>query len=567
MSGPLLRIEDLAIAFGRGEGRVNTVEGVNLSLNAGETLALVGESGSGKSITALSIPQLLPYPLASHPVGSIRLDDQELIGASAARLRALRGGTLGMIFQEPMTSLNPLHTLEKQIGETLRIHQGMTPAAARDRIIELLELVRLPEASARLGAFPHQLSGGQRQRVMIAMAIANRPRLLIADEPTTALDVTIQAEILELLADLKRRLNMAMLFISHDLNVVRRIADRVAVMQQGRVVEQGEVAMVFSQPRHAYTRMLLSAEPAGRPAPVAAADPLLAVRDLRVWFPRRGGLLKRVESHLKAVDGVDLQVRPGETLGVVGESGSGKTTLGMALLRLQPARGEIRFEGRDISVLGKRALRPLRRELQVVFQDPFGSLSPRMSVEQIISEGLGVHDVGADAGDRGRLSRQALEEVGLDPAIAERFPHELSGGQRQRVAVARAIVLKPRLIVLDEPTSALDRSVQSQLVELLRTLQARHGLAYIFISHDLKVVRAMSHRMLVMQGGRVVESGSAEQVFTDPRDPYTQRLLAAALDTGGNPAPRQGDDCYHSPHGTTRHCSGGPAQRRQIHHL
>ncbi|MEX0386513.1 ABC transporter ATP-binding protein [Spiribacter onubensis] len=531
MTTPLLRIEDLAIAFGAGNRETPTVQGVNLSLDAGETLALVGESGSGKSITALSIPQLLPYPLASHPAGSVQLDGEELIGATTARLRALRGGTLGMVFQEPMTSLNPLHTLEKQIGETLRIHQGMTPVAARDRIVELLELVRLPEASARLGAFPHQLSGGQRQRVMIAMAIANNPRLLIADEPTTALDVTIQAEILTLLGDLKRRLGMAMLFISHDLNVVRRIADRVAVMQQGKVVEQGEVEAVFSRPRHGYTRMLLSAEPTGRPAAVPDADPVLSVRDLRVWFPRRAGLLRRVNSHLKAVDGVNLTVRPGETLGVVGESGSGKTTLGMALLRLQSARGEILFQGRDISALDKRSLRPLRRELQVVFQDPFGSLSPRMSVEQIVGEGLGVHGIGRDATERGQRARGALEEVGLDPAVAERFPHELSGGQRQRVAVARAIVLKPRLIVLDEPTSALDRSVQSQLVELLRTLQSRHGLAYIFISHDLKVVRAMSHRMIVMQAGRVMESGSAEQVFTDPRDPYTQRLLAAALET------------------------------------
>ena len=525
----LLQIEDLSIAFGRGGRQTPVVQGVNLTLNARETLALVGESGSGKSITALSVPQLLPYPLASHPTGRITLEGESLLGASTATLRRFRGGALGMVFQEPMTSLNPVHTLEKQIGETLRIHQGLGAAAARDRIVELLEMVRLPEASARLGAFPHQLSGGQRQRVMIAMAIANNPRLLIADEPTTALDVTIQAEILELLADLKQRLDMAMLLISHDLNVVRRVADRVAVMQQGRMVEQGEAERVFDQPRNEYTRALIAAEPSGRPRPVANTQTLLEARDLRVWFPRRGGLLKRVTGYLKAVDGIDLQVGAGETLGVVGESGSGKTTLGMALLRLQAATGEIRFEGRDISRLGKGALRPLRRRLQVVFQDPYGSLSPRMSVEQIIGEGLAVHRIGADAAERGALAREALAEVGLDPALAERFPHELSGGQRQRVAVARAIVLKPAVVVLDEPTSALDRSVQTQLVELLRTLQARHGLAYVFISHDLKIVRAMSHRMLVMQDGKVVEAGPAERIFTDPRAAYTQRLLAAAL--------------------------------------
>ena len=525
----LLEIEGLSVAFGHGADRAEVVQDVNLAVDAGETLALVGESGSGKSVTALSIPQLLPYPQASHPRGIIRFNGESLLGASADRLRALRGGALGMVFQEPMTSLNPLHSIEKQIGETLRIHQGLSATAARARCIELLELVRLPEAAARLGAFPHQLSGGQRQRVMIAMAIANNPRLLIADEPTTALDVTIQAEILALLADLKRRLGMAMLFISHDLGVVRRIADRVAVMQGGRIVEQGEIGAVFGEPRHAYTRMLLEAEPSGRPAAVPNAPPVLEAEQLRVWFPRRGGLLRRVRDHLKAVDGVDLAIQPGETLGVVGESGSGKTTLGMALLRLQAARGVIRFEGRDISRLPGRQLRPLRRRLQVVFQDPFASLSPRLSVAQIIGEGLAVHGLGGDRAGREALAREALEEVGLDPALAGRFPHELSGGQRQRVAVARALVLKPRLIVLDEPTSALDRSVQAQLVDLLRALQARHGLAYLFISHDLKVVRAMSHRALVMQAGQVVEAGSAEQIFTAPRHSYTQRLLEAAL--------------------------------------
>ena len=529
MSVPLLAVENLAVSFGRGEQETRAVRGVSFSLQVGQTTALVGESGSGKSVSALSIPRLLPYPLAHHPSGSIRYQGEELINAPESRLRGLRGGDIGMVFQEPMTSLNPLHTIEKQIGETLRIHQGMTPAAARDRIVELLELVRLPEAAARLSAFPHQLSGGQRQRVMIAMAIANNPRLLIADEPTTALDVTIQAEILDLLRDLRDRLGMALLFISHDLNVVRHIADHVVVMQQGQVVEEGRVETVFNEPSAAYTQMLMAAEPSGEPVPVSDDEPLLTARGLSVDFPRRGGLLKRIVDHHWAVRDVDLSVRPGETLGVVGESGSGKTTLGMALLRLQKASGEINFAGQAIAGMKKQTLRPLRRAMQVVFQDPFGSLSPRLSIEQIVGEGLAVHRIGADASERADLVRQALKEVGLEPALAERFPHELSGGQRQRVAVARAIVLRPQLIVLDEPTSALDRSVQRQLIELLRDLQARHRLAYIFISHDLKVVRAMSHRVMVMRAGEVVESGDAEAIFRHPQHPYTQRLLQAAL--------------------------------------
>lgn len=530
MTAPLLAVEKLAVSFGHGEQETRAVSDVSFTLRAGQTTALVGESGSGKSVSALSIPRLLPYPLAHHPAGSIRYEGEELIDAPEKRLRQLRGGDIGMVFQEPMTSLNPLHTIEKQIGETLRIHQGMSEAAARERIVELLELVQLPEAAARLGAFPHQLSGGQRQRVMIAMAIANHPRLLIADEPTTALDVTIQAEILRLLKDLRDRLGMALLFISHDLNVVRHIADDVVVMQRGRVVEQGGVAQVFQHPTHAYTQMLIAAEPAGVPAPLIEGPPVMQAQAVSVDFPRRGGLFKRIVDHHWAVRDVDLLVRPGETLGVVGESGSGKTTLGMALLRLQKAEGEIRFGGRDIARLKKQALRPMRRALQVVFQDPFGSLSPRMSIEQIIGEGLSVHRIGADATERRELVRQALCEVGLDPVLAERFPHELSGGQRQRVAVARAIVLRPELIVLDEPTSALDRSVQSQLIDLLRDLQAKHRLAYLFISHDLKVVRAMSHRVMVMRAGEVIESGEAEQIFRAPKHPYTQRLLQAALE-------------------------------------
>ncbi len=531
MTKPLLAIEDLRVTFGRGQAAVTAVDGVSLTLNAGQTLALVGESGSGKSVTALSIPQLLPYPLAQHPTGSITLAGQSVLNASEKVLQGLRGGMLGMIFQEPMTSLNPLHTLEKQIGETLRIHQALTAAQARDRIVDLLEQVRLPEASARLRAYPHQLSGGQRQRVMIAMAIANNPRLLIADEPTTALDVTIQSEILELLADLRKRLNMAMLFISHDLNVVRRIADHVAVMQAGRVVEQGRIDAVFNQPQQTYTQALLKAEPSGQPASVPNGAALLEARNMRVWFAQKSGFLQRVQSHVKAVDGVDLAVRAGETVGIVGESGSGKTTLAMALLRLQSARGQIKFAGRDLMALDKSALRNLRRDVQVVFQDPYGSLSPRLSVAQIIGEGLSVHARDQDAAAHAARVDQALVEVGLAPELAKRFPHELSGGQRQRIAVARALVLKPRLIVLDEPTSALDRTVQRQLIELLRDLQARHGLAYVFISHDLSVVRAMSHQVIVMQAGRVVETGPVEQIFHHPQQPYTQRLLAAALET------------------------------------
>jgi microcin C transport system ATP-binding protein len=528
----LLEIDDLAVTFGEGARAVPAVEGVSLTLEAGETLALVGESGSGKSVTALSILRLLPYPHARHPRGAIRFRGESVLDAPPAKLRALRGGAVGMIFQEPMTSLNPLHTVEKQIGESLRIHRGLDRAGARERTLELLRLVRLPEPERRLQSYPHELSGGQRQRVMIAMALANDPALLIADEPTTALDVTIQAEILELLRDLKQRLGMAMLFISHDLNVVRRVADRVAVMRHGRVVEQGRMQEVFRRPRHEYTGALLNAEPSGHPAPADSGAAVLEAEHLRVAF-RTGaqGLFQRRREFV-AVDDVSLAVRPGETLGIVGESGSGKTTLAMALLRLQPATGSIRFEQRDITRLRARSLRPLRRGLQVVFQDPYGSLSPRMSVEDIIAEGLGVHRIARSPEERRSRVAEALQEVGLTPELAQRFPHELSGGQRQRVAVARALVLKPKVVVLDEPTSALDRSVQSQLVKLLRDLQARHRLAYLFISHDLAVVRAMSHRILVMQDGRVVESADTETLFARPREAYTRRLLAAALGGG-----------------------------------
>ncbi|MGH7112464.1 MAG: ABC transporter ATP-binding protein, partial [Stellaceae bacterium] len=512
---------------------VAAVRDLSFDLDRGETLALVGESGSGKSVTALSLMQLLPYPGAMHGAGSsIRLaGEDELIGAPPAVLRRVRGGRMAMIFQEPMTSLNPLHTLERQIAETLTVHKRLGAAAARRRTVELLRLVGLPDAERRLSAYPHQLSGGQRQRVMIAMAIANDPDLLIADEPTTALDVTIQAHILQLLKDLKERLGMALLLITHDLSIVRKMAERVLVMTEGRVVERGTAAELFARPRHPYTRRLLAATPTGRAAPAdPAALPIAEADDLKVWFPIRRGGLRRVKGYLKAVDGVSLTVRAGTTLGVVGESGSGKTTLGLALLRLTAAEGRIRFAGRDISALAERQLRPLRREMQVVFQDPFSSLSPRLSVAQIVAEGVRVHRLAETAAEQRRLVEEALAEVGLDPAAADRYPHEFSGGQRQRIAIARALVLKPRFVVLDEPTSALDMSVQAQIVDLLRALQARHGLAYLFISHDLRVVRALAHEILVMKDGRIVEAGSAERIVGAPEHPYTRELMSAAFD-------------------------------------
>ena len=534
MTQPLLEVRDLSVAFDLGGGRRSTaVDRVSFRLDRGETLALVGESGSGKSVTALSVLQLLPYPVASHPHGgSIRFAGEELLGAPEQRLRAVRGNRIAMIFQEPMTSLNPLHTIERQIGEALVIHKRLTPSAARMRIVELLRLVGMgAQAEKRLDAYPHQLSGGQRQRIMIAMALANEPDLLIADEPTTAVDVTIQAQLLELLRELQARLGMAMLFITHDLGVVRRIAGRVAVMNHGRIVETGAVTEVFARPQHEYTRHLLSAEPKGRPPARRADAPVIVeASDMRVWFPVKAGVLRRTVAHVKAVDGVDIVLREGQTLGVVGESGSGKTTLGLAMLRLEGSRGRIVFRGREIQGLRGKALRPLRREMQIVFQDPFGSLSPRLSVGEIIAEGLRIHGLGADAAARDALVVEALREVRLDPETRHRYPHEFSGGQRQRVAIARALVLKPKFLVLDEPTSALDMSVQAQIVDLLRDLQARHGLAYMFISHDLKVVRALADDVLVLKDGRAVESGPADAVFAAPREAYTRALLAAAFD-------------------------------------
>ena len=528
---PLLNIRDLSVSFRTGKDQVDAVRGVSLTINPGESVALVGESGSGKSVTALSIMQLLPYPSAFHPSGSILYRDQELINADQSLMRDIRGNQISMIFQEPMTSLNPLHKVEKQINETLLLHKKMTPAAARERTLELLNLVQIKNPEQRLDSYPHQLSGGQRQRVMIAMALANEPDLLIADEPTTALDVTVQAEILALLKDLQKRLGMALMLITHDLGIVRKMADRVYVMTQGEIVESGPVADIFERPRHSYTQHLLAAEPKGHPPKRAQkATEVLRAQQLKVWFPIKVGVLRRTVDHIKAVDGIDVCVRWGRTVGVVGESGSGKTTLGLALLRLIKSQGDIHFNGQNIQGWRSKQLRPLRREMQIVFQDPYGSLSPRLSIQQIIEEGLKVHQLGGTPAEREQLVIQALQEVGLDPASRDRFPHEFSGGQRQRIAIARAMVLKPKLVVLDEPTSALDMSVQAQIVDLLRDLQERHQLAYLFISHDLKVVRALSDDIIVMRDGRVVEQGPAEQIFEQPRDSYTQALMAAAFD-------------------------------------
>ena len=536
---PLLAIRDLAVRFGSGPGAVEAVDGVSLAVHRGETVALVGESGSGKSATALSVLQLLPYPAASHPRGSIRFQGTELVDADPRTLQRIRGDRIAMIFQEPMTSLNPLHTIERQVGETLKLHKGLDGPGAAHRTLELLRLAGIPEPERRLGAYPHELSGGQRQRVMIAMALANEPDLLIADEPTTALDVTVQAQLLALLADLRQRLGMAILFITHDMGIVRKLADRLCVMQQGRIVEAGVAADVLERPRHPYTRHLLAATPKGAPDPGdAASAPVLACEDLKVWYPVKAGVLRRTVDHVRAVDGVSVELREGRTVGVVGESGSGKTTLGMALLRLAASDGAVRYDGRDVRGLRSAALRPLRRDMQVVFQDPYGSLNPRLSAAQIIEEGLVVHGLGRTPEERDRLIVEALREVELEPEARHRYPHEFSGGQRQRVAIARAMVLKPRCVVLDEPTSALDVSVQAQIVDLLRRLQQQHRCAYLFISHDLKVVRAMSHHVLVLHEGVVVEQGPTEAIFERPGHDYTRELVAAAFDREAGTTPR-----------------------------
>ena len=531
MTEPLLSVRDLSVTFTQGGNTTQAVRGVSFDIAPRETVALVGESGSGKSVSALSVLKLLQYPAASHPSGEIRFGGIDLLAASETELRRVRGNQIAMIFQEPMTSLNPLHTIEKQVGEVLRLHQGMGEAAQRGRTLELLDQVGIRDPQKRLGAYPHQLSGGQRQRVMIAMALANTPRLLIADEPTTALDVTVQAQILELLDDLKRARDMSMLFITHDLGIVRRIADRVCVMTEGEIVEAGPTRDIFEAPQHAYTRHLLAAEPKGRPPAANDDAPVIMQGDaVRVWFPIRKGFLRRTVDHVKAVDGIDVTVRAGQTLGVVGESGSGKTTLGLALSRLIGSDGGIRFAGDAIDARSFRRMRPLRKDMQVVFQDPYGSLSPRMSVAEIVAEGLAIHEPALSPERRDARVVEALEEVGLDPATRFRYPHEFSGGQRQRIAIARAMVLKPKFIMLDEPTSALDMSVQAQVVDLLRDLQKQHDLAYLFISHDLKVVRALANHVIVMRNGVIVEQGAAEAIFETPKTDYTRALMAAAFD-------------------------------------
>ena len=534
MSEAVLDVRDLTVAF-RQEGRVTqAVKGVSFTVGRGETVALVGESGSGKSVTALSTVALLPE--AAELGGSVRYRGQEMMGAPEEKLRQVRGNDISFIFQEPMTSLNPLHTIERQIAESLKLHQGLTGPAARARILEWCQKGGFREAESRLSAYPHQLSGGQRQRIMIAMALANGPELLIADEPTTALDVTIQAQILDLLAELKAREGLSLLFITHDLNIVRRIADRVCVMQGGEIVEQGPAAEVFANPRHPYTQKLLAAEPKGgpRPVPQGAAE-VVRTESLRVWFPITAGFLKRTVGHVKAVNDATISVRAGETLGIVGESGSGKTTLALALMRLIPFTGKAVFLGKSLESLHGAELRHLRRDMQIVFQDPFGSLSPRMTAEEIIAEGLGVH--GLEPGrNRREMVSAIMAEVGLDPAMMTRYPHEFSGGQRQRIAIARAMILNPKLVVLDEPTSALDMTVQVQIVDLLRDLQARHGLAYIFISHDLRVVKALSHKVIVMKSGDVVEAGTSAEIFAQPQTDYTKELLRAAFAGGAVPA-------------------------------
>ncbi len=532
MTAPLLQVRNLSVSFHVGERTVEAVRGVLFDIAKGETLALVGESGSGKSVSALSVLQLLPYPMAVHgPGSSILFDGVEMIGAKPETLRRMRGNRVAMVPQEPMTALNPLQTIERQIGEVLVIHKKLGAAAVRARVLELLRLVGLNDAERRLSAYPHELSGGQRQRVMIAMALANEPDLLIADEPTTALDVTIQAQILKLLKELQAKLGMAMLFITHDLAIVRKMAKHVVVMKDGQAVEAGLLADVFAHPKHEYTKRLLAAEPRGAPArPAPGAPEVMAADNLKVWFPIKKGVLRRTVDHVRAVDGIDISIREGQTVGVVGESGSGKTTLGLGLLRLVSSQGPIRFQGRDIQGLGSSALRPLRREMQIVFQDPFGSLSPRLSVGQIVEEGLKVHKLGGNAAEREKLIVDGLHEVGLDPETRHRYPHEFSGGQRQRIAIARAIVLKPRFVVLDEPTSALDVSIQAQIIDLLRELQQRHKLAYLFISHDLRVVRALADELIVMRDGKLVERGPAAAMFAGPKEAYTRALMAAAFD-------------------------------------
>lgn len=529
MQDTVLEIQNLSIDFHQGNQRTQALKNVSLTLHKGETFALVGESGSGKSVTAQAILRLLPRTITEYRSGSILFEGKDLLQCSETALRAIRGNRIGMIFQEPLTALNPLHTVEKQIGEVLALHTHLRGQAARKRIIELLTLVGIPSPETRLASYPHQLSGGQRQRVMIAMALANNPSILIADEPTTALDVTIQKQVLNLLKELQQKLGMTILLITHDLSIVRRFADRVAVMTHGTIVETNTTETLFQHPAHPYTQALLEAEPKGDPVPCDPTAPtVMEARSLRVWFPIKRGVFKHTVGHIKAVDDISFRITRGATLGIVGESGSGKTTLVQALLRLTDAKGEILFQDTDLIPLKSRQIRPLRRKMQIVFQDPFSSLSPRMSVEEIVREGLDIHHIG-DQREREQRVIQALKEVGLDPDTRHRFPHEFSGGQRQRIAIARALIMEPELIVLDEPTSALDRSIQTQIIELLRHLQSKHGFSYIFISHDLKVVKALAHQILVLKDGKMVEQGNADEIFKAPKSAYTRELLDTAF--------------------------------------
>jgi microcin C transport system ATP-binding protein len=534
----LISIENLSVDFGANDNVTHAVKNISFDIKPAETVALVGESGSGKTVTALSILKLLPYPAASHPSGKILFKGEDLLALPLNGMRHVRGNKISMIFQEPMTSLNPLHTIEQQIGEVLRIHRGLSGNVLRGRVLDLLKKVGIDDPEGRLQSYPHQLSGGQRQRVMIAMALANEPDLLIADEPTTALDVTIQAQILDLLLKLKDEFNMAMLLITHDLGIVRKMADRVCVMNNGEIVERGTTQEIFANPKHAYTKHLIASEPKGSPPAVdPKARTILETKDLRVWFPIRRGFLRRTVGHIKAVDGINLEIKEGQTLGVVGESGSGKTTLGLALLRLVSSDGPIVYLGDRIDGFDSKRMRPLRRDMQIVFQDPYGSLSPRLSIGQIIEEGLVIQNPDLSRDERDARVARALKEVGLDPRMRDRYPHEFSGGQRQRIAIARALVLEPKFLILDEPTSALDVSVQAQIVDLLRDLQKRHKLAYLFISHDLKVVRALANSIIVLRHGKVVEQGPARTVFSDPKTDYTKALLAAAFELEATRSP------------------------------